>query len=74
MQAYDKYPALVVQPTGAADLQHVVNFARENSFYSIVRGGALTENGMPAYAHLTDTELESLRHYIRQQAEVGLAN
>jgi FAD/FMN-containing dehydrogenase len=28
---YDKYPSLVVQPTGAADVQNAVTFARENN-------------------------------------------
>ena len=42
-------------------------------FERIVRDGLNTGKGMPAYADLTDRELESLRHYIRQQAEAGLA-
>jgi quinohemoprotein ethanol dehydrogenase len=42
-------------------------------FDRIVRGGALTHAGMPAYAEFTDTELESLRHYVRQQADAALA-
>ena len=37
--AYDKHPALVVQPTGAADVQHAVNFARENSLLLAVKCG-----------------------------------
>ena len=43
------------------------------AFERIVRGGALTANGMPAYADFTDEEVEGLRHYIRQQAEAALA-
>ena len=39
LQAYDKYPALVVQPTGAADVQHAVNFAREHSLLLAVKCG-----------------------------------
>ena len=39
MQAYDKYPALVVQPMGAADVQHAVNFARDNSLLLAVKCG-----------------------------------
>jgi len=35
--AYDKHPALVVQPTGAADVQHAVNFARDNSLLLAVK-------------------------------------
>lgn len=43
----------------------------EKMFESIVRGGALLENGMPKYPTLTDKELESIRHYIRKQAHEG---
>ena len=41
-------------------------------FERIVRDGALTQAGMPRFADLTDGELETLRHYVRQQAELGL--
>jgi quinohemoprotein ethanol dehydrogenase len=42
-------------------------------FDRIVRGGALTAAGMPAFADLSDDELESLRHYIRREADAALA-
>ena len=45
----------------------------EKMFENIVRGGALLENGMPKYPTLTDEQLESLRHYIRQQAHEGVS-
>jgi len=41
-------------------------------FDRIVRGGALTANGMPRFADLTDAQLESLRHYARERAEAAL--
>ncbi len=43
----------------------------EKMFESIVRGGALLENGMPKFPTLTDEELDSIRHYIRKQAHEG---
>lgn len=33
----------------------------------------MTQAGMPAFADLTDEELESLRHYVRREAEAALA-
>ena len=38
------------------------------AFREIVKNGALLSKGMPRYAELSDDELESLRHYIRQRA------
>jgi len=38
------------------------------SFRSVVHDGALMERGMGQFAHLSDAELEGLRHYIRQRA------
>ncbi|MEE4161495.1 MAG: PQQ-dependent dehydrogenase, methanol/ethanol family [Woeseiaceae bacterium] len=57
----------------APDLRASAAVLDAELFASIVRGGALTTSGMPAFAELSDTELESLRHYIRQQAELGLS-
>jgi quinohemoprotein ethanol dehydrogenase len=34
-------------------------------FAAVVRGGARVSRGMPAFAALTDDELDALRHYIR---------
>jgi quinohemoprotein ethanol dehydrogenase len=38
------------------------------AFAAIVRGGALESRGMPAFAELSDAELQALQHYIRQRA------
>ncbi len=38
------------------------------AFDGIVRQGALVSRGMPDFPELSDTELEAMRHYIRQQA------
>jgi quinohemoprotein ethanol dehydrogenase len=39
-----------------------------DSFNAVVREGALMQRGMGKFAHLTDAEVEGLRHYIRQRA------
>lgn len=39
-----------------------------DAFNSVVRGGALMTRGMGKFDHLTDEEVEGLRHYIRQRA------
>jgi len=44
----------------------------EKLFESVVRGGALLDNGMPKFPDLTDEELESIRHFIRRQAHEGV--
>ncbi|WP_405226890.1 MULTISPECIES: PQQ-dependent dehydrogenase, methanol/ethanol family [Lentisalinibacter] len=56
----------------APDLRASAAVLDAEAFERIVRGGALAANGMPAFADLTDTELESLRHYVRQQADLAL--
>lgn len=40
----------------------------KNAFYSVVHDGALMSRGMGRFAHLTDDELDGLRHFIRQRA------
>jgi len=57
----------------APDLRASAVLLDSEAFDRIVRGGALTQSGMPAFADLTDAELEALRHYVRQEAEVALA-
>ncbi len=38
------------------------------SFNAVLREGALMNRGMGKFAHLSDAEVEGLRHYIRQRA------
>jgi len=57
----------------APDLRASPAVLAKDTFDSIVRGGSLTEKGMPLFSDLTDRELDSLRHYVRQQAEAALA-
>jgi quinohemoprotein ethanol dehydrogenase len=42
------------------------------TFTAVVRGGAAQPLGMPKFGELSDRELLSLQHYIRQQAALGL--
>jgi quinohemoprotein ethanol dehydrogenase len=39
----------------------------EEAFREVVQGGGLLSNGMPRFRHLTDEQVESIRHYIRSQ-------
>lgn len=43
--AFDKHPALIVQVTGAADVQSAVDFARENSLLVAVKCGGHSFSG-----------------------------
>ena len=49
-----------------------VPLSRE-AFAHVVRDGALRERGMPAFQELTDDQLDSLRHFIRQTARDSAA-
>jgi len=62
MQGYDKYPALVVQPTGAADVQHAVNFARENSLLLAVKCGGHAAAGTSSCDKGLQIDLSQLRN------------
>jgi len=43
-------------------------------FAGVTRDGERAAEGMPAYVDITYDQLVALQHYIRQQAEVGLAS
>jgi hypothetical protein len=43
--SFDKHPALVVQPSGVADVQAAVNFARANSLLVAVKCGGHSHSG-----------------------------
>lgn len=49
-----------------------VPLSRE-AFAHVVRDGALRERGMPAFQELTDEQLDSLRHFVRQKARDSAA-
>ncbi|MEP7243336.1 MAG: hypothetical protein ABI885_06575 [Gammaproteobacteria bacterium] len=44
-----------------------------DAFREIVKNGALLSKGMPKFDELSDDELESLRHFIRQRARDTMA-
>lgn len=59
---YDKYPALVVQPTGAADVRHAVDFARENSLLLAVKCGGHAAAGTSSCNKGLQIDLSQLRN------------
>ena len=56
----------------APDLRASSIVLSADAFASVVRDGIRADRGMPPYEALTDAQLTAIRHYIRQQAEVGL--
>src|SRR5262249_22548459 len=58
---------------GAPDLRRSSVPLSKDALSAIVRDGALIQNGMPAFSELTDEELVSIQHYIRQQARTAIA-
>jgi quinohemoprotein ethanol dehydrogenase len=54
----------------APDLRASAVVGSDTAFDDTVRGGSRKENGMPAFAHLSDEQLQALRHYVRLQAQV----
>ena len=59
---YDKYPALVVQPTGAADVQSAVAFARENNLLLAVKCGGHSAAGKSSCDKGMQIDLSQLRN------------
>ena len=60
--SYDKHPALVVRPTGAADVQHAVDFARENSLLLAVKCGGHAAAGTSSCDKGMQLDLSQLRN------------
>ena len=58
----DKYPALIVQPTGVADIQHAVNFARERELLVAVKCGGHSWSGKSTCDGGMQLDLSTLRH------------
>jgi len=59
---YDKHPAFVVQPTGAADVQNAVNFARENNLLLAVKCGGHAAAGTSSCDKGMQIDLSQLRN------------
>jgi len=58
---FDKYPALVVQPTGAADIASAVTFARENALLLAVKCGGHSASGQSSCDGGMQIDLSHLR-------------
>jgi hypothetical protein len=58
----DKYPALVVQPSGVADIQHAINFARERELLLAVKCGGHSWSGKSTCDGGMLLDLSTLRH------------
>lgn len=59
---YDKHPGLVVQPSGAADVRHAVDFARENSLLLAVKCGGHAAAGTSSCDKGLQIDLSRLRN------------
>ncbi len=59
---HDKYPAFIVQPTGAADVQNAVQFAEENSLLLAVRCGAHAPAGTGSCDKGMQIDLSQMRN------------
>ena len=66
---YDKYPAFVVQPTSAADVQKATDFARENSLLLAVKCGGHSSAGTSSCDKGMQIDLSQMRN-----ARVNIGN
>jgi len=57
----------------APDLRASSVILSAGAFEQVVRGGTLKSRGMPPFTDFSDADLNSIRHYIRQQAELALS-
>lgn len=58
----DKHPALIVQPSGVADIQNAVNFARERELLLAVKCGGHSWSGKSSCDGGMQIDLSSFRH------------
>ena len=61
-KSIDKYPALIVQPTGVADIQNAVTFARERDLLLAVKCGGHSFSGKSTCDGDMQIDLSRLRH------------
>lgn len=61
-ESIDKHPAMVVQPTGVADIQNAVNFARERELLLAVKCGGHSYGGKSTCEGGMQIDLSTFRH------------
>ena len=61
-ESIDKHPAMVVQPTGVADIQNAVNFARERELLLAVKCGGHSYGGKSTCNGGMQIDLSTFRH------------
>ncbi len=76
-QGYQKLSDLAAE-LGFCDQSHFTRIFRRMTgftpaFAQVMQGGILQARGMPRYAELGDSDLESLIHYLRARARESLA-
>ena len=59
---YDRHPALIVQPTGSADVQNAVDFARDNALLLAVKCGGHSASGKSSCDKGMQIDLSQLRN------------
>ncbi|MCZ6855719.1 MAG: PQQ-binding-like beta-propeller repeat protein, partial [Gammaproteobacteria bacterium] len=57
----------------APDLRASPIVLSESAFADVVRVGTMRDQGMPSFESLSNGQLKALRHYIREQADLGLS-
>jgi quinohemoprotein ethanol dehydrogenase len=57
---------------GAPDLRASPLALSQEAFAQVVQGRILQARGMPGYSELSDTDLQSLTHYLRARARESL--
>jgi quinohemoprotein ethanol dehydrogenase len=62
----------VIAGGNAPDLRASPVLLSAESFAAIVRDGALVSRGMPRFAELSNSQLDSLRHFVRAKARESL--
>ena len=55
----------------APDLRASPVVVTKAAFADVLHSGSRRQRGMPSYENLSDTQLEALQHFIRQQAELA---